>query len=62
VQGENDEFGGGAAVAEALAPLGDHITLERIAGADHYFEGHFDELQGVVGTWFLTGEGGRALG
>jgi uncharacterized protein len=62
VQGENDEFGGGAAVAEVLAPLGDHITLERIEGADHYFHDHFDELQGVVGTWFTKGAGAAALG
>ena len=33
VQGEQDEFGSGAAVAELIQPLGPHITLVRVPGA-----------------------------
>jgi uncharacterized protein len=61
VQGENDEFGPGPAVAEALAPLGAHITLVRIPGADHYFTDRLDELRAAVRGYYQSGPGAELL-
>jgi len=57
VQGENDEFGSGERVARALAGLGDHVTLARVPGADHYFTDQLDELKLAVRDWFVRGAG-----
>jgi hypothetical protein len=51
VQGERDAFGPGEtlrALAEALPPPCDVVV---IAGADHFFDGHLDALQGAVADW-----------
>lgn len=61
VQGENDEFGSGERVAAVLSPLGSHITLVRIPGTDHYFEGRLDELREAVRGYFESGPGSRLL-
>lgn len=61
VQGENDEFGSGAKIAEHLAPLGDHITLVRVPGSDHYFADRTEELKDAVRDYFTNGPGGAAL-
>jgi alpha/beta superfamily hydrolase len=61
VQGEEDEFGSGAAVAELMAPIGPHVTLVRIPGSDHYFTGRLDELRGVVRGYYDAGPGSRLL-
>ena len=61
VQGENDEFGSGAAVAEALAPLGSHVTLVRVPDSDHYFTGRLDALREAVRGYFLSGPGSKLL-
>lgn len=61
IQGENDEFGSGRAAAEALRPLGAHITLVRISGADHYFVERLDELRETVAGYFGSGPGARVL-
>jgi uncharacterized protein len=61
VQGENDEFGSGASVAEVLAPLGPHITLVRIPGSDHYFTDRLDELRETVRGYYASGPGSRTL-
>lgn len=61
VQAENDEFGPAERVAAALAPLGSHITVVRIAGTDHYFEGRLDELREAVRGYFRSGPGSRIL-
>jgi len=61
VQGEHDEFGSGAAAAEALRPLGPHITLVRISGADHYFVDRLEELRETVGGYYRSGPGARVL-
>ena len=57
VQGEEDEFGPGPEVARALEALSGPITLERVPGAGHFFDGHFEELQQVVREYFTTGPG-----
>jgi alpha/beta superfamily hydrolase len=51
VQGELDRFGPGDALrtmAEALPPPRDVVV---VPGADHFFEGHLDALQGAVAGW-----------
>jgi len=61
VQGENDEFGAGPRVAEALAPLGSHVTLVRIPGADHYFTDRLDELKDALRGYYESGPGAALL-
>ncbi len=62
VQGEEDELGSGPEVEPVVAALGSHVTLARIEGGDHYFEGHIDEMKAVLGEYFLNGPGGEAVG
>ena len=52
VQGERDEFGSGARAIEFARNLGEGVEAVVIAGADHYFHGHFDELRRVVRRFF----------
>jgi len=61
VQGEDDEFGSGTAVADVLKPLGPQITLVRVAGADHYFSHRLDELKETVRGYYSSGPGSRVL-
>lgn len=61
VQGEDDEFGSGPHVQEIVDGLGGHVTLARVPGADHYFNGRFDELRSAVHRFFTNGAGGVAL-
>jgi alpha/beta superfamily hydrolase len=51
VQGENDEFGPGEdlrALALRLPPPREVVV---VGGADHYFTGRLDALQGAVASW-----------
>lgn len=61
VQGENDEFGAGAAVAEYLRPMGPNITLVRIPGTDHYFTDRLEQLRDTVEGYYGSGPGSRSL-
>lgn len=61
VQGENDEFGSGRRVREALEPLGDHVTVREVAGADHYFADRYDELRAAIRAYFTEGAGAALL-
>jgi alpha/beta superfamily hydrolase len=61
VQGEQDEFGSGAAVAELIQPLGSHITLVRVPDTDHFFESKLDDLRSVVGGYYGSGPGARLM-
>lgn len=61
VQGENDEFGSGAAVAAALSDVGPHLTLVRISGAGHFFVNRLDELRETVRGYYQSGPGSRVL-
>jgi alpha/beta superfamily hydrolase len=61
VQGENDEFGSGDKIAGHLAPLGGHITLVRVPGADHYFGERIEEMKDAVRDYFTDGPGGQVL-
>ena len=51
VQGENDAFGSGEALQELVAPFPEGRTVVVVPGADHFFDGRLDELQGAVCTW-----------
>jgi alpha/beta superfamily hydrolase len=51
VQGELDRFGPGdslRAMAEALPPPREVVV---VPGADHFFDGHLDALQGAIARW-----------
>ena len=61
VQGDEDELGSGSEVEPVVAALGSHVTLARIAGADHYFNGHIDEMKAVVSEFFRSGPGGDVV-
>ena len=61
VQGEGDEFGSGESIARHLAPLGDHITLVRVQGADHYFTERIDDMKRAVREYFTRGPGAAAF-
>jgi alpha/beta superfamily hydrolase len=62
IQGEQDEFGSGPAIEPLVGGLGCHVTLARIAGGDHYFEGHIDEMKAVLSQFFQDGPGGDVVG
>ena len=62
VQGEEDELGSGPEVEPVVAALGSHVTLARIAGGDHYFDGHIDEMKAVLSEYFQSGPGGDVVG
>ena len=62
IQGEEDEFGSGPEVEPVIAALGSHVTLARIAGGDHYFEGHIDEMKAVLSEYFQSGPGSDVVG
>lgn len=61
IQGEDDEYGSGVAVENVLRPMGSHITLVRIPGADHYFSQHLDALMETVRGYYSSGPGSRVL-
>lgn len=48
VQGGRDEFGRAADLEKFVAKLSEPKTLRVIEGADHFFEGHLDELEKAV--------------
>ena len=51
VQGEHDQFGGAGPIRELVERLPEPRTLVVVAGADHFFGDHLDELQQVVSSW-----------
>lgn len=53
IQGEEDQFGSGTAVAELVEELGRHISLVRIPKSDHFFHHRSDALQEAVVSFFL---------
>ena len=58
VQGDADEFGSGPEVERVVAGLGPHVTLARIPGADHYFNGRLDEMKDALTAFFRDGPSG----
>ncbi len=61
VQGENDQFGAASRVAEVVGGLGDHVTMVRIAGADHFFTDRLDELRAAIRGYYASGPGTKIL-
>jgi alpha/beta superfamily hydrolase len=51
VQGENDEFGSGEALRSRVEPLPPPRALVVVPGADHFFDGQLDALQGAIADW-----------
>jgi alpha/beta superfamily hydrolase len=51
VQGERDEFAGGAELRQLVASLPAQPRLEVVAGADHFFTGQLDRVQQIVSDW-----------
>ncbi len=51
VQGENDTFGNAEQIRERVACLSEPKTLVVIAGSDHFFAGHLDQLQATIDAW-----------
>jgi alpha/beta superfamily hydrolase len=54
VQGEDDAFGRGEALRVLVEPLPAPRELVVVPGADHFFTGHLDALQGAVAAWAGT--------
>ena len=52
-RGERDEFGDVARLRELAAKVGEHAPaqLAVVAGADHFFHQHLDELKKVITEW-----------
>lgn len=59
VQGEEDEFGPGAELRAAAASVVPDASVRIVPGADHYFHGHFEELQEAIVDWIRTLDGGN---
>ncbi len=51
VQGENDRFGSGEALRALVEPWPEGRSVVIVPGADHFFDGRLDEMQGAVCTW-----------
>jgi len=51
VQGEHDDFGPGEALRALAEPLLPPREIVVVPGADHFFEGQLDALQGAVADW-----------
>jgi hypothetical protein len=51
VQGENDEFGPGEALRALVLDLPSPREIVVVPGANHFFEGQLDPLQGAIADW-----------
>jgi alpha/beta superfamily hydrolase len=51
VQGENDEFGPGETLRALVLELPPPREIAVIPGADHFFDGRLDALQGAIADW-----------
>jgi alpha/beta superfamily hydrolase len=60
IQGENDEYGGAAAIRALVDPLPEPKRLVVIEKSDHFFAGHEGELQQEIGGWAAARPWGMA--
>jgi hypothetical protein len=51
VQGERDEYGPGEALRALVEPLPPPREIVVVPGADHFFDGQLDALQGAIADW-----------
>jgi hypothetical protein len=51
VQGENDGFGPGEALRALVLEQPPPREIVVIPGADHFFDGQLDALQGAIADW-----------
>ena len=51
VQGERDPFGAGESLRALAEPLPGPRDIVVVPGADHFFEGRLDALQGAIADW-----------
>jgi alpha/beta superfamily hydrolase len=54
VHGDNDEFGAVPGVQKLAAEISKHnqsVEVHLVPGADHFFEGHLDELKQAITDW-----------
>jgi hypothetical protein len=51
VQGEQDQFGAGASLRALVEPLPGAREIVVVAGANHFFDGQLDALQGAIADW-----------
>lgn len=51
VQGAEDQFGAGEALRALVEPLTGSREMVVVAGANHFFDGQLDALQGAVADW-----------
>jgi alpha/beta superfamily hydrolase len=51
VQGETDAFGAGEALRALVEPLPPPREILVVPGADHFFDGQLDALQGAIADW-----------
>ena len=51
VQGEHDRFGPGETLRALIETLPGPREVVVVRGADHFFDGHLDTLQGAVADW-----------
>lgn len=51
VQGEQDQFGAGEALRALVEPLPGSREMVVVPGANHFFDGQLDALQGAVADW-----------
>jgi uncharacterized protein len=54
VQGERDAFGDAEALRALVLPLPPPREIVIVPGADHFFEGRLDALQGAIADWAQT--------
>jgi alpha/beta superfamily hydrolase len=54
VQGQHDEFGDDARLADLVARLPEPKTLTVVPDSDHFFTGRLDALQAAVAAWAAT--------
>jgi alpha/beta superfamily hydrolase len=54
VQGENDPFGSGNALRALVGPWPERRSVVIVPGANHFFDGRLDEMQGAICTWAET--------
>ena len=51
LQGEHDEFGAADEIEEVVAPLPQRHELVIVTGSDHFFTGHYEQVESNLAKW-----------